>query len=299
MATTTLQANKYAFSAVTPRGSWSWVTVADLSGSSASYRIEDISSPYGRLRDNIPIDGSVILAMGQSIQTVSTAFQPSILLSPVSSLTFTVDEGYGASNPQTFTVVNDGSFASLLQATATVGSSYLSVQPSVAGGISQNQTRNFSVTVNSTLLLAVDSPYSTSVTVTDPNASNTPVTLPISVIVRPKAEITLTPGSLSFTVTKPLTGPFPTIPDQTFEIENTGPVGSLLSYKVRKLTGLSPWLTVIDPTEGDLFSGDTQTVTVTVAPAEGLATGTYTETLRVSGYSSNNYQDVTVTLTVT
>lgn len=294
----TLQLQKFSFESSTTRGKWRWLTVADLTGASPSYRIEGVQSPYGRLRDEIPIEGSVVVDMAASISTVSTAFSPSILIGPPTPLSFVVDEGRGVSVPLSSLVTNNGSFASLLSADLSPSAAYVLVSEDTLGGLSQNESAPFEVSVDSTNLSSVGSPYAASVTVSSASATNSPQVLPINIVVRPKATITLLPLALTFTVVKPLTGPFPVIADQTFDITNSGPAGSVLEFLVQKLTGLSPWLTGITPTLGSLASGATSTVTVSVSPAESLLTGTYTETLRVSGYSTNNYQDVTVTLVV-
>lgn len=272
--------------------------MVDTSGQVPVYRIADIQSPYGRLRDNIPLDGAVVLEMAGSIATVQSAFAPSILIGPSGTLTFTVDEGRGVSSPQTVTVTNSGVFGSLLAGVVTPGAAYVELNPSTLAALTQGNAATFTISVDSTDLVSGSSPYSTTVTVVDPTATNTPQTVPVQVVVRPKATISLSTVTVTFLVTKPLSGSFPVIADQTVTLTNTGPVGSVLSFLVQKLTGMSPWLTGVVPTTGTLDDGDSQVITLSVAPADSTLTGTYTETLRVSGYSTNNYVDITVTLVV-
>jgi hypothetical protein len=133
----------------------------------------------------------------------------------------------------------------------------------------------------------------------DPAATNSPQVVPVAVVVRPKAEIDTSLTTLTFTVVKPITGPFPVIADQTFDVLNVGPIGSVLEFQVTRLLCTSAWLASFIPGTGVLGSGDSETVVVTVAPPEGMCVGSYTETLRVSGYSSNGYVDVQVILNIT
>ncbi len=132
------------------------------------------------------------------------------------------------------------------------------------------------------------------------SAPNSPQTFNVTIVVRPKATIDAAPTTLNFTATRPLSGPFAAIPAQTLTVENTGPAGSLLDFQVQKLTNLSnSWLSGFSTVTGSLDSGDTQAISVLVAPIEGLATGTYQETLRISGYSTNEFVDVLIQLVIT
>lgn len=280
-------------------GSWRWTTRMDVSGSTPAFYIRDIISPYGILRDSIPIPGEVVEAMAGSITEIQSNFPPSILIGPPASLTFDVDEGRGYSAAETVALTNNGVFGSLLGTTLSASASYLSVAPTSVGNLAANESGAFEVSVNSTTLLAANSPYNETVMVQDPNASNNPQTLAVIINVRPKATISVSPLVLSFSVAAPLTGPFPPIPSQQFTVENSGPSGSVLDYQIQRVTGLSDdWLSSFAPVTGTLTSGGTETITVAVAPIEGLAKGTYQETLRVSGYSDNSYVEILVQLVI-
>ena len=270
----------------------------DVSGSSPTYRVEGIISPYGILRDSIPIPGEIIEAMADSITELQTQFPPDIFIGPPSSLVFEVDEGRGFSIPQGVILTNTGVFGSLLGSTLTSSASYMTVTPAQIGNLASQESGNFEVAVDSTSLVALNSPYGEVVTIQDPNATNNPQVLPVSIVVRPKSEITVVPVSLSFSAVKPITGNFPAVPTQTFTIQNTGPAGSVLNWQVQKV-GCAAWLSGFAPVSGDLSSGDTETITVSVAPPQNTFPGTHTETLRVSGYSENQFVDVLITLTVT
>jgi len=219
---------------------------------------------------------------------------------PPTSLTFSVDEGRGYSLPQTAIITNNGVYGSLLKGTLVVSAPYIHTSPTVVGHLAFNQAGSFEVTVDSTDLLASSSPYSGSVSVQDTSAPNSPQSLPITIIVRPKAVVDTNVDEVDFSVSRPVSGPFPAIPTQQFTVQNTGPSGSVLDFQIQRLTGLSTnWLASFTPVTGTLNAAQTQSITVTVAPVEGLMPGTYEETLRVSGYSSNDYVDVLIKLVVT
>jgi hypothetical protein len=295
-----LQHQDYQFQATVPAGIWRWTTRVDVSLGTPQYEVREVKSPYGTLRDMIPIPGPVIQAMADSIATVQQAFAPAIMLSPSGTLAFTLNQGQGVSTPQTITITNNGVFGSLLAATITTSAPWLQVTPANVTGLAFNESGTFNVTADSSALLAINSPYSGTVTVQDSSASNSPQTIPISVTVLPPATISVSPAALVFTVSSPLPpNPFPPVPSQTFTLSNTGPAGSQLTYLIQKLIGNSPWLTSFTPFMGNLASTQSQPVTVAVAPPPNTYPGTYTETLRVSGFSTNMIQDVSITLVVT
>lgn len=279
---------------------WRWKTRMNLSGAAPSFQIIDIVTPFGILRDQIPLPGEVVQAMSSSIDSLISNFKPHILVGPPSSLVFNVDEGRGFSLPQTAVITNNGVYGSLLSGSLTVSAPYIKVSPTVVGHLAANQSGAFEVTVDSTDLLASQSPYSGSVTIQDASATNTPQTLPLTINVRPKAIIDASPAQLNFTVGRPLTGPFPPVLPQQFQVQNSGPSGSVLEYQIQRLTGLSTnWLAGFTPVSGTLNAAQVQSITVTVAPADNLMPGTYQETLRISGYSFNDHFDVVIQLVIT
>lgn len=279
---------------------WRWKTRADLTGSTPSFQILDIITPFGVLRDSIPLPGPVVQAMAESIDSLQTNFKPTILVGPPTTISIYVDEGRGYSVPVTANVTNSGVFGSLLSVDLSTSAPYLITDTSVVGHLAFNQSGSFEVSVDSTDLLASSSPYAGTITLQDPTATNNPQTLPVAIVVRPKAVISLSPTTLIFTVSRPLTGPFPVIATQQFTVQNSGPSGSVLDYQVMSLTGLSAnWLGSFDPVSGTLAASQVANITVGVDPVEGLLPGTYEETLRVSGYSYNDYADIIVRLVVT
>ena len=286
----------YQFQLQVPEGTWYWTARVDVSQASPTYAIRDIRSPFGLLRDSIAIPGAVVTEMADALTTLQSAFAPSILLN-LTSLTLTLDEGRGWSEAQDVLVTNAGVFGSLLAPTLTTSAVYVRATPARLGGLSFNESATVSLMADSTALLASGSPYAATVLVQDSSAVNTPQTISLVLVVRPKAHIHAAPD-LAFVVTKPTSGPFPTIPGQTFTVTNSGDAGSVLDYQITKLCGNSSWLVSYSPVSGTLASVASAIVSVTVRPPDTLGPGIYTETLRVSGYSDNSYQDVAVTLTV-
>lgn len=293
-----LQTQSYEFQQDTALGRWKWTTVMDVSGSSPSFNVTRIISPFGILRDSIPIPGDVVEAMGDSIETLRTQFPPTILVGPPSSLVFTVDEGRGFSAAQEVVLTNNGVFGSLLKASFTSSAAFVSVVPTQLGNLASNESGTFDVSVDSTSLVPTSSPYSTSVTVQDASATNTPRTLPITINVRSKATVAADPVTLTFNAVKPLSGAFPIIPPQTFLVENVGPGDSVLEWQIQRVECAS-WLASFGPVSGTTPGGGAHPITVVVAPPTTISQGTYTETLRISGYSTNDYVDVTLQLTIT
>ncbi len=293
-----LQFQDYQFQVALTTGIWKWTTRCDVSGSFPVFQIRDILSPYGMLRDSIPLPGEVVQSMSDSITTIMQSFAPSILVG-VTSLSFTLNEGQGTSLPQPVNLSNNGVFGSLLNAKIASSMAFVSITPANLGGIASSETASFNVTADSSSLAATGSPYSAGITIQDSDATNSPQSIAVTIIVLPKAIITISATQLTFQVTAPIPGdPFPPIPSQSFNLSNTGPAGSILQYLIQKLIGCTPWLTSFTPFMGTLVSSQVQPITVVVAPDPSMLPGVYQETLRISGYSQNMIQDVQVTLVI-
>lgn len=292
-----LQRQDYQYKFQVLQGIWRWTTRLNVLPSGPVYEVRDILSPFGLLRDGVPIPGDVVAAMAESIDELKSAFAPSILVSPT-TLTFDLDEGRGFGEAQTIQVTNSGVYGSVLTPKLTTTAPYVKMSPTNLGALSFNESGLAQIMADSTALLAADSPYGAAVTLQDPTATNNPQVVVLIVNVRPKAMIVLTPVALTFVAVRPLTGPYPPVPTQTFDLSNTGLPGSVLDYQIQKLINNSPWLVGVNPPMGTLGGGATQAIQVIVQPTTDMMQGTYTETLRVSGYSSNYYQDLTVTLTI-
>lgn len=296
MSTAILRFQDYQFQVILSTGAWKWTTRVDVSQAVVSTQIRDVITPYGLLRDSIPIPGEVAQAMADSITEVRQAYTPSILLNPV-SLSFAVDEGRGVSAAQSVLVTNNGILGSLLATTITSSAPYVFPLPANVDGLVAHASGSFNVSVDSTNLLSVGSPYAVTLTVQDSNAPNSPQVIPVTVAVRSKAVIEVNPDSLTFNVNAPLSGDFPPIPSQQILLTNSGAGDSVLDYQIRSITGV-PWLISYDPVYGTLNGGASQPITVVVSPPSTMTAGTYTETLRITGYSSNLAVDVGITLNI-
>lgn len=295
-----ISAQDVGFSVTVNGRLWRWKTRMDVSGAVPVFQIIDIITPFGMLRDSIPLPGEVVQGMSESIESLMANFKPTILVGPPTSLSFAVDEGRGYSEGQNVSLTNSGVYGSLLSAVLSTSAPYIHVSPSTVGNLASNVAGAFEVQVDSTDLLASSSPYSGTVTIQDDTATNNPRTLPITITVRPKAVIDTNFSTVSFTVVRPVSGPFPPISSEQFQVQNTGPTGSVLDFQIVRLTGLSQnWLSSFTPVYGTVNAGGNQTISVYVDPVEGLMPGTYEETLRISGYSANEYVDVLVQLVIT
>lgn len=296
MSTSRLQFQDYQFRITLLSGPWKWTTRVDVSQALPTTQIRDVITPYGLLRDTIPIPGEVVQAMADSITEVQQSYTPSILLNPL-SLTFVLDEGRGVSTAQSVQITNNGLFGSLLGATITSSAPYVFSIPANVSGLAANESGSFDVSADSLNLLSLGSPYAALLTVQGPQATNSPQMIPVNIVVRPKAVIATSVPILNFNVAAPLSGPFPPIPSQQFMLNNSGDPTSVLEYQIRKLTGV-PWVVSVAPVYGSLNGGGGQPITVVVTPTTGMGPGTYSETLRITGYSSNMTLDVTVQLNI-
>jgi hypothetical protein len=296
LPTSLLRYQDYQYQLSLGQGVWRWTTRIDVSKANVSTQIREIISPYGLLRDSVPIPGEVAQAMADSITEVMSAYTPSILLNPV-SLDFTVDEGRGMSLPIQVQVTNNGVLGSLLSTTVTTSAPYVRSTPANIGGLLANVSGHFDVSVDSAQLLAIASPYSTILTVQSAEATNSPQTIPVNIVVRPRPTISASPASLTFNVAQPFTGPYPPIPAQQLTLTNTGLPTSVLDYQIRKLQGVN-WLVSFAPVYGSVNGGSSQPIAVLVSPDLSMSPGVYTETLRISGFSTNLTLDVPVTLNI-
>lgn len=69
MPETLLRHYDFQFQVALPRGSWRWTTRIDNTYAVGSAQILEVITPYGVLRDSIPIPGDIVFAMADSIRT--------------------------------------------------------------------------------------------------------------------------------------------------------------------------------------------------------------------------------------
>lgn len=290
-----LASHEYAFHRSVAGRIWRWKVRVDVSGASPAYTVRDIVTPVGRLLDSIPIPGEIIQEMAASINKVKEEFAPTIEVG-ASEILFVVDEGRGFSAQEDLVVTNAGIFGSLLDATLVPSADFITITPGSLSGLASGESGISKVMVNSSEL--EPGTYDEVIVVRDDTATNNPATVQVGITVRPKARITVAPTTLTFEAERSVGGTFPDVDPKTFTVTNDGPNGSKLAYYIQRLYGNSCWLEAITPMEGELDSGDSQVVTITVKPTENMLRGTYEEMLRVSGYSENSYADVLLRLVV-
>jgi hypothetical protein len=215
--------------------------------------------------DNTPMTASV---------TLTVTPPPRITLSPA-SITFSGTQG--GSNPatQALNVSNGG--GGTLAWSASDDASWLSLSPTSgtgAGGIT--------LSVNTSGLSA--GTYNGKITVTASGASNTPQTVDVTLNVTVPPQITLSPGTFSFSAQQGGSNPA----TQALDISNGG--GGTLAWSV---SSDASWLTP-SPTSGTGAAGVTLSVNTS-----GLAAGTHNAKITVSAAGATNTPrtvDVTLTL---
>ncbi len=261
------------------------------------FSVECVMNPNGEKVPSFP--ASVQDDITTALTAVEAFFTASFDVTPAGPLAFTaVFEGPDP-DPQTLTVANDGNFGSLLFFLATADEDWAILSPTQAGGLRPGESQAVLVSPL-TGLTNPDGPltvgaHSATVTLTDTEADDSPVAVTVDVTIIPKAEITLSVATLSFTA--PLGGPDPA--DQTFDTENTGPALSLLNYTVDVAEANATWLTVAPTSGGPLGPGPTELITVSV-DVTGLVAGTFLATIRVTDPTAENSpQTVVVDLVVT
>jgi hypothetical protein len=262
----------YTVSATSP-----WVTVTPTSGTLSTEQDQVTVSvdPSGLSGGNYT--SSVVIAMegfkGRISRTTiplsltvgGTSSTPSISLNP-SALSFSGLAGGTAPTAQLITLTNPS--GGTLSWTTSDNAAWLSL--STGSGTTTTETDSISAAVNLTGLAA--GTYTAAVTVSASGAANTPQVIPVSLTLSPAPTsspvISLNVTSLTFTGTSGASNPSA----QSFTISNTG-TGTLSWTAGDNAT----WLT-LSPTSGT----NTGTVAAT-ANLTGLAAGTYSGTITISG----------------
>lgn len=214
--------------------------------------------------DNNPLTVPVILTILP---------RPSINFSP-SSFSFSAEEGGANPPPQTITISN--SYLGTLNWTLSDNVSWLSENP-----VSGVNTGTSTLSVNIAGLTA--GTYLGTITITDPNASNSPRSVGVALTIRKKPRIAFSPAGFSFSAEE---GTSPA--SQALSISNSG--GGTLSWT---LSSSPDWLTVT-PAAGT--GAGTATIMVNTT---GLLAGTYFGTITITAAGADNSpQSIPVTLTI-
>ncbi len=166
--------------------------------------------------------------------------------------------------------------------TASDDQDWIYVSPS-SGTVQNGQLNRFNVYVN-TIGKALNTTYTGNVTITAEGATNSPLVLPVQMIITPYPKIAYSPALFTFTGAAGGVNPA----DQTLSISNSQ--GGTLNWYVS--SGAS-WLT-LSPTSGT----QSGTVTLSVNTAS-LAAGSYAANITIEGNAVNNPVTVPVTLDIT
>jgi hypothetical protein len=207
---------------------------------------------------------------------------PTIAFTPAS---FTFTATYGGANPVSQTLNLHNSGAGTLSWVVTDNATWLSETPT--SGTSTGETDMVAVSASITGLAT--GTYNAVITITASGATNTPQTVPVTLIVNPTSTlptIGYTPTSLSFTA-------YPSVNPtaQTIGILNSGT--GTLNWTV---TDNAAWLT-LSPTSGS-STGETDTVTASVS-VTGLTAGNYNATITIAATgAANTPQTVPVSLLI-
>jgi len=223
--------------------------------------------------------GTAPVVLYDTLRVVGSSTLPAINRSPT-TLSPSCTQGSNAAS-QTFTVSNSG--GGTLSYSISDNVSWLSCSPT--SGTSTGEADTITVTYSTSSLSA--GTYNGTITISDPNASNNPQTIAVTLTVSPPPPtITRSPSTLS-----PSCNQGSNAASQNFTVQNTG--GGTLSYAISDNV---TWLSC-SPTSGT-STGEADTITVTYSTS-GLSAGTYNGTITISDpNATNNPQTVAVTLTV-
>jgi hypothetical protein len=230
--------------------------------------------------------------------TMNLTSLPRIGLNP-SSLTFTTGVGVTPGN-QTVTVTNTGGGSLTWSASGSVSTpaagTWLKFVPVSPGSVlAAGAPTTFDVAIDVTGLSAGN--YSGLITVTGTGATNTPQTIPVTLNILSGPALSVNPTSISFTTpvtVNPLT--------QTVTVTNAG--GTPMDWSASAIVttpAAGTWLKIGGSTSGVGLAAGTSAPSFTVdADVTGLAGGTYSGTVRITGGAgtANSPQDVAVTLHV-
>jgi len=294
--TENLKVQRFNFQSITSAGTYSFTVRVDNLYSTNDYWVESFETPQGPYVENIPLPEQVIQDIVDAITSIKGQNIGTIHLG-ATSYSYEATEGGGNPAGNTLSIDNTGDWGSLLGLTMTPSQSWITATPSTLGNIAKGEAKTTVVQALTGNLTAAGSPYSGTVTVADPNASNTPQTVSISFVVLPKPLISIVPTGTPITFSTTY-GVNP--PSQYFTVANGGPATSKLNWTAQKVTGVN-WLTVTPTSGGPMLNTDAPVVVNLLVDVIGtnLSAGQYVETVRISdSVASNNPITVEVRLTV-
>ena len=272
-----------------------WVSCTPTSGSSTGVsNTNPITVNYatsslapGIYTANITIADPGSSNSPQTIPVSLTGLSPTISYS-LTSLTNSCSQGCNA-DTQTFQVWNSGS--GTLNFTISTDQSWIACTPS---GTSNGTTDQKTISVFYSTTALTTGTYSATITISDPMASNTPQTIPVTLNVNTTAPPVIAYNASSTLTPSCIQGSNPS--SQSFDVWNSG--GGTLSYTI---VTSQPWLSC-SPSQGTATTtcsgSGHNTITISYATT-GLTAGSYSAsiTINASG-ASNTPQTIPVSLTV-
>lgn len=189
------------WTAFVQEGNASWLTLQPTTGSATAGQSQDVTvgvnsaglSP-GSYTAHVIVNGDGFpIPIGIVQVTLTVTPGPRIELYPLDGLAFSVLSGLNPT-PRTFTVTNSG--GGTLSWSATDNTGWLSLSPS-SGSLGGSQAQTVTASVASANL--EPGTYQATITVRDPDAGNSPQTLPVTLVVGQRALFDIDPTSLSFT----------------------------------------------------------------------------------------------------
>jgi len=257
----------------------SWISVSPTSGTNSGTVTVNVNRS-GLSDGNYNGTVSVTSNGGNKNVSISIQVEPQISVTPT-SLTNSCQEGNNASS-QSFEVWNSGD--GTLSYSISDNATWLSCSPISGTSTGEQDT----ITVNYSTSGLSDGNYSAEITISDPNASNSPQTIQVNLTVIPEPEptICLNPTSLS-----PSCEEGEDASSQNFQVWNCG--DGTLSYSI---SDNATWLSC-SPISGT-STGEQDTITVNYSTS-GLSDGNYSATITISDHNaSNSSQRIQVSLTV-
>jgi uncharacterized protein (TIGR03437 family) len=257
--------------AATANNGGNWLTVNPTTGNTpGSFTVTANASslPAATYSGSITVNPTGSLGRVISIPVTFTVTGPTTLSASPSSLTFNAVSGQSNPAAQTVAVSSTGASTAI---TYTVAVSTVSGGSWLSATASNGTTPgNISVTTNISGLAAGS--YSGSVTITGSGASNSPLTVPVQLVVTSAASLTSSPQSLTF----------------NYQIGNGGPASQSLNIAGPNNTGSFNFTITAATTTGGAWlsasptSGTTPGTVNVTANASNLQAATYNGTLTIS-----------------
>ena len=256
----------------------------DKSGNEVTVSVDIAELTAGDYDATISVSSNAAVNSPQAV-SVSLLIDepPTITLNPA-SITFNAVEGGVNPQDQSLVIRNDGggSFDWMVHGDAD----WLSLEP--ANGTSSGEDDTIAVSADITGLEWGN--HFATITVTAPEASNSPETMLIILALESQPSIAVNPATLNFSAYENGTNPT----EQSFAISNYG--GGILEWTVSEDGGDVPWLSLA-PTAGSTSEED-DAVVVSI-DITGLTIGTHNAAVTITALNaSNSPQTVDVSLTV-